>query len=80
MVKAKPETRAFDPRSAAPTLTYSGSGAIAGIPARDLSDADLARVAWEASDPRPATVLDVPDADIAAARDHLIATGIYVEG
>lgn len=77
--KAKPVPRAFDPRSAAPTLAYSGSGSIRGIPARDLSDADLARAAWEAADPRPASVLDVTDAAIAFIRDELIATGIYQE-
>ncbi len=74
MVKSDAPT--FDPRSAAPTLFHTG-GVLGGVPARDLSDADLARLAFEASDPRPATVLDVPAKDIAAIRDRLVESGIY---
>lgn len=63
-------------------LTYTGGPdgypAVRGVPARDLTDHDLARAAWEAADPRPATQNDVPEAAITALRDRLIATGLYV--
>jgi len=67
----------FDPRSAAPTLFYRGPAVVSGVPARDLSDADLARLAFVAAEVRPATVLDVPAKDIAAIRDRLVESGIY---
>lgn len=68
----------FDPRSAAPTLRHLG-GIAGGVPARDLSDADLARLAFESvpREERPASVLDVPAAAIAAIRDSLVGTGKY---
>lgn len=81
MPKAQPAPRAFDPRSAAPTLAYTGGPdgfpALRGVPARDLSDADLARIAYEEAEIRPASPLGVTDSDLAALRDRLVGTGLY---
>lgn len=74
----KPQ-RAFDPTSAAPTLFYTGSGAVAGVPARDLSDNDLAHVAFArlSREDRPALAADVSDKALASLRDDLVALGAY---
>jgi formylmethanofuran dehydrogenase subunit B len=72
----KPTPRAFDPRSAEPALIYVGPP-VSGVPDRDLSVADLARLAFVALDVRPFTTADVPDAAIAALIDRLTASGAY---
>lgn len=68
----------FDPRSAAPTLFHVG-GLIPGVPDRDLSGSDLARLAFLRCDreSRPSLPTDIPNADIAALADELVASGIY---
>lgn len=76
-----------DVRSADPLLFYTGDGDgrpfVTGVPARDLSGNDLARVAWVRSDRseenpvRLASPDDVDQETLAALRDELIATGIY---
>jgi hypothetical protein len=68
--------RAYDPRSAAPVLRYMG-GSVEGVPARDLSDADLARAAWARSAERPASPLDVPAEEALALAAALVASGAY---
>lgn len=69
---------AFDPRSAAPTLLHL-EGVVEGVPDRDLSDNDLATIAFarRAREDRPDYPHDLPDAAIAALRDELLATGRY---
>lgn len=56
-----------------------GDRHIVGIPADDLSDADVARAAWKRlpRDERPDNVLDTPKAAINAEVKRLVETGIY---
>lgn len=78
MPKARPAPRAFDPRSAAPTLAYRGPGALDGIPARDLSGADLARIAWvRRGAERDGSPIDVTADEVAAVLADLVASGLY---
>lgn len=69
--------RAFDPTSAAPTLFYVGPGYLLDVPARDLSDNDLARIAFERASKRPDLHADMPDAALTAVREDLLASGHY---
>lgn len=75
-------TPAFDPRSDRLVLRYVGDGRpLNGVPARDLTESDLCRIAYERAlmalgntrpDPR------VPDqAAVAAIRDELLARGQF---
>jgi hypothetical protein len=71
---AKPKA----PRSAVPALTFTGP-AIDGYPDRDLTTADLARLAFVACDPesRPFTTADITPAQIADTVAVLVNTGSY---
>ena len=75
-----PKTKTFDPRSAAVTLRYlgdaSGEPHIAGFPARDLSDNDLARLVWLRSD-RSKSAVDVTPQQAANLVTMLTASGLY---
>ena len=79
---SKAKAPGIDPRSAVTTLTYTGDSSgfphIGGIPARDLSDSDLARIAWaRLGDDRPDAPLHVPADTVAALAAELVASGIY---
>lgn len=63
-------TKKLDPRSADPVLFATGDGP-------DLSANNLARLAWIGSDPRPDSPLDIPDTDLDALADELVASGSY---
>lgn len=84
MTKRKPATkpRGIDPRSTKPILSYREErGAVPGVPARDLTGTDLARIAYKRrlvtdavrSRPEP---LSTPTA-AAKIADELVATGSY---
>lgn len=73
-------TPAFDPRSDRLVLRYVGDGRpLNGVPARDLTESDLCRIAYE----RALTVGTRPDprapdqAAVAAIRDELLARGQF---
>lgn len=68
--------RTFDPTSAATVLWFVG-GPVEGVPARDLSDNDLARVAWVASKKRPALPADIPADEALALATRLVEIGSY---
>lgn len=61
-------------------LAYvEGSGDISGVPARNLTEADIASVAFDrlSLDDRPATRGEVTTDAIDTLRDELIGTGKY---
>lgn len=61
-----------------PALYWTGTGFLSGIPARDLTTADLARIAWVERGPeRAGTPADIPADEIAATGAALVATGFY---
>lgn len=72
MSPAKPE---FDVASDAPVL-FHASGEVEGVPARDLSANDLARLAWLATGQHK-TPAEMSQEVIAKWRDKLVATGAY---
>lgn len=55
-------------------LTYVGPGDVLGVPARDLTARDIARLAWV----RAGQPSKVAPSAINAIRDELVATGLYV--
>jgi hypothetical protein len=56
-----------------------GDRYVVGLPADDLSDADIARAAWKRlpREDRPDSVLDTPKAAINAERKRLVESGLY---
>jgi hypothetical protein len=59
-------------------VLFHREGEAGGVPARDLSHIDLARIAWlRLGDARPLTPREVPAGAIAKVRDDLLATGKY---
>ncbi len=84
----KAAVASLDPRSADVVLEFiEGSRPIAGVPARDLHAGDLARIAYvrelrkrvELGPRDPDNVRpSVDELDLAAIRDGLLESGVYV--
>lgn len=73
----------IDPRGDDVVLVYAGAGFVEGVPTRDLSGSDLARVAYirrlraarDEDAPRPA--INAGEGDVSELVGELVATGIW---